>query len=232
MTIDAEIRVQVATAQLVRFHVNTPADNILRDEEMYWLDLCLTPRPRNARACYVDHWRPHRFERIGNMFMVPPGQRMQARSDGGPTQASILCHLRPQTLRQWFDGELEWTANRPTAERLDFRMSRPGHFVDVRADLAKRTAAITETRYNGWGVLRSLHTFNGVGVNAPRADRDWSLTKLWTFAMDAVAVGIIALVATSLILAYFRRDQWRASLIALGLGGAVCGLFVFGLRLL
>jgi AraC family transcriptional regulator len=112
MTVDAEIRVPQAMTQLVRFHVTGPADNILRDEETYWLDLCLTPRPRNARACYLDRWRPQRFERIGRVFVLPPGETMQARSDGGPSQASVLCHLRPEPLRQWFESDFEWTDQR------------------------------------------------------------------------------------------------------------------------
>ena len=49
MTIEAELRVPVATAQLVRFHFAEPADNLFCHDR-YQLDLCLTPRPRNARA--------------------------------------------------------------------------------------------------------------------------------------------------------------------------------------
>jgi AraC family transcriptional regulator len=109
MTLDAEIRVPLATTQLVRFNVRGPADDLLRDDDAYWLDLCLTPRPRNARACYVDRWAPDRFERIGEVFLLPPRETLRARSEGGPTQASVLCHLKPEPLRQWFDGELEWT---------------------------------------------------------------------------------------------------------------------------
>lgn len=109
MTLDAEIRVPAAVARLVRFHVTEPADNILCEDDEYWLDLCLTPRPRNTRACYIERWAPHRFERIGNLFVLPPREPMRIMSDGGPSQASVLCHLRPETLRQWFDGKLQWT---------------------------------------------------------------------------------------------------------------------------
>lgn len=109
MTVDAETRVSVATTQLVRFHATGPADDLRREEENYWLDLCLTPRPRNARACYIERWGPHRYKRIGNAFILPPRETMQARVDGGPTQVSVLCHLRPDPLREWFDGDLEWT---------------------------------------------------------------------------------------------------------------------------
>jgi len=109
MTIEAELRIPVATIQLVRFHIVEPADDIMREKEAYWLDLCLTPRPRNARACYHHHWSADHFEPIGDVFLVPPGETMQARSDGGRPQASILCHLRPEPIRAWFGDDLHWT---------------------------------------------------------------------------------------------------------------------------
>lgn len=160
MKVDAEIRVPVATAQLVHFHVTGPADNILRDEQMYWLDLCLTPRPRNARARYLDHWAPHRFERIGNLFLVPPGERMQAKSDGGPPQTSILCHLHPQPLRQWLEHDLEWTDRRLSASldipdanvrglllRLAEELRHPGFASEVLVELIVAQVAIELARY-------------------------------------------------------------------------------------
>lgn len=109
MTIDAEVQATGMTAQVVRFRMEGPADNILRDNETYWLDLSLTPRPSNARACYSDHWNPHRFERIGKLFLVPPGETLHARSDGGLSQTSIVCHLRPEALCSWLDGDFEWS---------------------------------------------------------------------------------------------------------------------------
>ena len=126
-------------------------------------------------------------------------------------------------------GELEWTNSRPTAQRLDFRVSRPGHVVDVKTDLTLGTASVQEVRVNGWGILRSLHTFNGVGANAVRAQRDWSLTQVWTLCMDALALGLIGLVVTSLILAWQRRARWFGASLALAAGCLVCGFFVVGL---
>jgi AraC family transcriptional regulator len=112
MSVDAELRVPLAVTQLVRFHVAEPVDRILRDDDDYWLDLSLTPRHNNARACLVEHWAPNRFERLGNMFLLPPREVMRARSDGGPDQTSMLCHLHPEPLRKWFAGELVWTVRR------------------------------------------------------------------------------------------------------------------------
>lgn len=120
MTIEGELRVPVATAQLVRFHFPEPVDNILHEKEMYRVDLCLTPRPGNARACYLDRWSAQRFEPIGNVFLVPPGEAMLAMSDGCCQQDSIVCQLHPEPMGDWFDGRLQWT-DRGLLAGLDIR---------------------------------------------------------------------------------------------------------------
>jgi hypothetical protein len=159
-------------------------------------------------------------------------QRRESNSERAitpPVSTGDVDRARELMAQLGLEGELEWTTVRPNPALFEFRVSRPGHLVGVKADFAGGKAAIQEMQYNGWGIVRGLHTFNGVGVNAPRPGRDWSLTSLWTFAMDAVAAGIVALVLTSLVLAWLRRDQWLPSGIALALGCATCGLFVFGL---
>jgi AraC family transcriptional regulator len=116
MTIDAEVRVPLATAQIVRFDVFGPIGGVLRSPEDYRVDLALTPRPSNARACYNDHWSPHRFERLGKVYMVPPGESVRACSDGSSSQTSILCHIKPQAM----PAEMQWTERRLEAS-LDVR---------------------------------------------------------------------------------------------------------------
>jgi AraC family transcriptional regulator len=160
MTIEAELRVPLATAQLVRFHIAEPADDILHEEEAYWLDLCLTPRPRNARACYRDRWAPDHFERIGDVFLVPPGETMRAKSDGGRPQSSILCHLRREPIKAWFGGELDWTDRRlkagldiedPNIRGLLLRLAQevrhPGFASEVLVELMAGQIAIELGRY-------------------------------------------------------------------------------------
>jgi AraC family transcriptional regulator len=160
ITVDAEIRVPVAMTQLARFHVTEPADHILCEEETYWLDLCLTPRPRNVRARYVKRWAPHRFEPIGNLFILPPREPMQVRSDGGLTQISVLCHLHPEPLREWFEGDLEWTDRRREAsldiadvnirrllQRLGKELRDPGFASEALVELIVAQIAIELGRY-------------------------------------------------------------------------------------
>ena len=78
MTVEAELRVPVATLQLVQYLFVEPVVGDMREDEDWRLDLCLTPRPRNARACYPDRWASHRFERLGSVWLLPPGETLQA----------------------------------------------------------------------------------------------------------------------------------------------------------
>lgn len=160
MTLEAELRVPIATVQLARFHMTDPADNILRETDSYWLDLCLTPRPLNARACYRERWSPHRFEPIGALFAVPPGQTMQARADGGAPQTSILCHLRSEPMQQWLGGKLEWTDRQLEASldivdanvrqlllRMLQELRQPGFASEALVELMAMQIAIELSRY-------------------------------------------------------------------------------------
>lgn len=108
--VDAELSAGGMKAQLIRFDVPGPGENTLHaNERFYWLDLSLTPRPQNVRACYRDRWSPHRFERIGKMFLVPPGETFRVRSDGPLLQTSIVCRFEPETIHTILDAELEWS---------------------------------------------------------------------------------------------------------------------------
>ena len=159
-TIEAEIRAPAAIAQIVQFIVPEPADDVLCTDEAYWLDLCLTPRPRNARACYRDRWAPDHFERIGEILLVPPGENMRAKSDGGRPQSSILCHFRRDAMRTWFGGDLQWTDRRLRAgldienvyirgllRRLAEEVRHPGFASEVLVELIAGQLAIELGRY-------------------------------------------------------------------------------------
>jgi AraC family transcriptional regulator len=111
MTIEAEFRVPIATTQLAHFHMPEPVDVVFQNQDEYWLDMCLTPRPPNTRAAFRNGSNPGMLDRIGNVFLAPPGEHIHTRNDGGD-QVSIVCHLRPEQINQWFDGAFEWTARR------------------------------------------------------------------------------------------------------------------------
>ena len=120
VAIEAEARLAVATVQLARVSLPNPTDHIRYEQDTYRLDLGLTPRPNNAQAWYRDRWKPRRFERIGEILVLPPGETVETRSDAIALQRSVLCYLRPEPMREWFDGDLEWTDRRLVAG-LDIR---------------------------------------------------------------------------------------------------------------
>jgi AraC family transcriptional regulator len=111
MSIEAELRVPFATAQVIRFHWTQPGDDVFVVEDAYRLDLSLTARPRNARGCYPEHWSPRRFERIGDVLFVPAGEVFHVRGDCA-SLASINCLLHAEPIRALFEDELEWNDRR------------------------------------------------------------------------------------------------------------------------
>jgi hypothetical protein len=48
--------------------------------------------------------------------------------------------------------------------------------------------------------------------------------------MDALAIGLILMVLSSLYMWYRLRPKRALGIVALSLGGLTCGAFVFGLR--
>lgn len=159
VTVNAELRVPVATAQLMRFDMDGPCEETFTEKESYWLDLCLTSRPQNTRARYSDRWAPHRFERVGPVFMLPPNHPLQFKTEGG-RQASVVCQLRPEALRQWFEHEIEWTDRRLEASldvsntnirnlllRLGQEMRYPGFASEALTELIAAQLAIELGRY-------------------------------------------------------------------------------------
>lgn len=113
---EAELAVPSATARIVRFHLDQPTNRVFRRDDRYWLDMCLTPRPENVRGCYRERWGPHRYERLGEIFLMPPGEVLHVRSDVGEDQVSIVCEIAAKAVNRWLDrGGIEWTDRRLAA---------------------------------------------------------------------------------------------------------------------
>jgi len=159
MTVQAELRAPLVTLQVVRFVLPHPTDRVLRASDGYRLDLCLTPRPRNARACFSGAWGPHRFEPIGDLFLVPPGTDMHVRGDSG-RQVSIICRLARHGVEHWLDRDVAWTDRRLEASldlasrhirslliRLADEAHRPGIASAELAELIARQLAIELGRF-------------------------------------------------------------------------------------
>jgi hypothetical protein len=148
-----------------------------------------------------------------------------------PATASLLEAARDVCRQIGLEGEIEWVTNRPDAQRLEFRVNRPGVQVEIKTDFASGRATVRRTAVNAWGIAHHLHSFTGVRVNDPRRNqRDWIVTTAWALAMDAVAIGLLVVVASGIVMWWCGGGQRRGGAIALGLGTALCAFLVFGLR--
>lgn len=159
--VEAKLSTPIITAKLIHFHNIDSRESILRGKDAYRLDLSLTPRLQNARACYHEHWSPHHFEPLGKIFLLPPNETVVGRGDGANhSQEIILCYLRPEPMREWFEGDLEWTDHRLKAGldisstnihnvllRLGQEMKHPGFASNVLVELMGAQLAIELGRY-------------------------------------------------------------------------------------
>lgn len=147
-----------------------------------------------------------------------------------PTQKTDLEKAQDLMQQLRISGEVEWPATPPAPGRFDFRVAKPGQTLEIKTNLAAGQATVERTQVNGWGVLTTLHTFSGVRVNDPKAQRDWLATKVWSFSMDAVAVGLLFMVCSSYYMWYRLKAKRLWGWVVLGLGTLSCGFFVAGLR--
>lgn len=115
-----------------------------------------------------------------------------------------------------------------TGERFEFQVVKPGRNYRVSIDLAEKSARLTEIRLDRWGAVDAMHKLTGVRLEKPQERRDWILTRLWSLAMDALAVGLLILVGTGLYLWYRLGSKRMGGIIAITLGLVSCGFFLFG----
>jgi hypothetical protein len=127
-------------------------------------------------------------------------------------------------------GEVQWTTTEPASDRFDFSVVRPGQIIQVQTDFGKRVASVKQIQTNGWGVINMMHTFTGLRRNDARNHRDWFMTKVWSFSMDGIAVGLLFLVLSSLYMGYQLKQKWVYQGIALSLGILSCAFFIWGLN--
>ena len=138
---------------------------------------------------------------------------------GGTTR---LERARDVLAQLGIAGEIGWNGPAAPPGRLVFRAGRPGTSYEIDADLAGGVARVAKTTVNGWGALHIMHTFSGVHAGEPEDTRDWAMTRVWSFSMDAVAVGLAFMVLSSWWI-WFRAGRKRLwGALALAAGLALC----------
>lgn len=150
LTVEAELSSPTMTAQIIDFDIPAPTSTVLHDDQAYHINMCLTPRPLDARAAYREHWGPHRLDRLGDIFMIPPGEKLFIRG-GSIRQASLVCTLQPREINAILGSDLRWTEQR-LASTLDIPSAR------IRALLFRLTE---EVRHPGLASGKLLEFLTG-----------------------------------------------------------------------
>lgn len=157
--IEAEQAIALGNVRVVHNTWNEPINLIARAVERHHVELTLLPVSKTAQARFVDHWGPHRFERMGQMFLLPADHTIHARSDC-QQQNSIICSFDPAAIERWFDRRLQWTDDRLQGT-LDIANNRirnllfnigeeirtPGFANDTMLELMAAQLAIELSRY-------------------------------------------------------------------------------------
>jgi hypothetical protein len=183
-----------------------------------WL-FCFTGLLLNhPKWTFADFWPTRKQTMVEAQFQRPPA-------------GSDLEQARNILGQLGITGEIEWTAAREDSNRFIFRASRPGHMFEITTELDRGRATVQRTDVNAWGIMRILHTFTGERATDEHNTRDWVLTKIWVFAMDAVAAGLAIMVFGSYYM-WWRQPKKRTWGVAALLSGWIaCVLFVVGLKL-
>ncbi len=128
-----------------------------QDDQAHMLQLTLLPAPRDSRGCFIDRWGAQRFEPIGQLFLVPAGHVVHAKTGFLHRERALSCRFRPEAILNWFEGEFEWTDSRLRAAfdpairtlllRLGREIAQPGFASGALTELMMASLAIEVARH-------------------------------------------------------------------------------------
>ena len=160
--VKARMATSVAAIQLVRYSFAEPPDSVLECDGTFRVELCLSGRHRSTRGRFADVWNPQRFERIGDLFVLPPDMNLAARSDDAGPLTSVLCQLKPQIILDLFEDipplndwhlvsslDIRDAKIRTLMLRLAEEARQPGFGSEMLADLVARQMALEMFRLGG-----------------------------------------------------------------------------------
>jgi AraC family transcriptional regulator len=158
--VEAALAAPGAKIQLVHYHFAEPPASMLHGGSHFRVELCLTARHRSSRGSFRDYWSPHRYERIGDLFVVPPDLDLVARSDDDASLTSIVCEYDREPILALFET-LPVLTDQLLAASLDVRdmnlrhlllrlaeeVKHPGFASGMMAELITREMAIELVRH-------------------------------------------------------------------------------------
>jgi hypothetical protein len=125
-------------------------------------------------------------------------------------------------------GEIDFPRSQPVWH-IDFNVSRPNGSAQVRVDLSAKEAYVREFQNGRLHAFQIFHTFSGSRFNQPASERDWLVTTMWVWAMDALCAGLVVMVGGSYYM-WWRLKKRKALGVAMLTAGVVsCAVFVAGL---
>lgn len=125
-----------------------------------------------------------------------------------------------------FKGEIHGASS--SGENIKFRIEAPGTVRDVNVNVATGIGTVKVLKFNFWGKFRTLHTFNGIDKGNTSQSPNWWVANIWRYAMDAIALGLIIICLSSWVMWYKIRQDYKFGLLALIIGFAMVGYFLFG----
>jgi len=179
------------------------------------------------------------FFSISGLFMNHPDwfkNRPERVRDEQPVQMpdAISNFEKTKTIMQQLNmsGEIIFRGRQKPGQ-FTFIVVRPNKRFFVNVILETNIAQITNVDLPTSAIITELHTFSGIrgiwGESKANSQRDWLPTIIWSISMDALCVGLIFMVASSIYMAVQVKQNRVWCLISFVLGVAVCSFFIWGL---
>ena len=167
-------------------------------------------------------WFGHRVDRIPSeqSVTIPEATEPVARAKAFQEQLGL-------------DGEIILRVQKK-AGHFVFMIMRPQLRFAINVELESGNAKINRVTPAIAQIVGQMHTFSGVRAmwNEPAQEKDWIITRLWSFSMDAICIGLIVMVLSSLYMGYQLKEKRRPVILSFGLGLLVCAYFVWGLAMM
>lgn len=144
-----------------------------------------------------------------------------------PAGDTQLAQTRDVMRQLSLVGEIDWPASQPVGH-IDFNVARPSGAAQVRVDINAKKAYVREFKNGHLHAFQIFHTFSGSRFTQPASRPDWIMTRIWVFAMDALAAGLVVMVLGSYYMWWRLKKGKALGLAVLSLGIGACAVFVWG----
>lgn len=106
--IEREADLGFARVRIAREQFSTPFEIRGRTNRMHCLQLSMLPFGRRSLGRYSDRWQPHRFEPIGDLFLLPANSNSHV-VGFCREQRSLHCAIDPELARSRFGWDETWS---------------------------------------------------------------------------------------------------------------------------